>query len=271
MQNRPSPLNSCLYRGMVSHRRLRPVRHEFRQRLFLVYLDLSELETMFAGRWLWSTSRLAPARFRREDHLGESDTSLPECVRDLVEVETGQRPRGPVRLLTHLRYWGYVMNPLSLYYCFDRPGPKADVVAVVAEVNNTPWGERHCYVLDVKGQTGREAFRITHAKQFHVSPFLPLEMQYHWLVSVPNESLTVSIATELEGECNFEAALSLERRPLTTTSLAAALVTHPWMTGHVLAAIYWQALRLWWKGIPVYPHPAASRPQHQITQHSISE
>ena len=136
---------SAIYEGTVRHRRRRPRLHAFTYRVFLMYLDLDDLDDVFQGRWLWSTQRPALARFRREDHVGDPSVPLDEAVRDLVAARTGHRPAGPVRLLTHLRYFGYVMNPVSFYYCFAADG--AGLEAIVAEVNNTPWGEQHCYVL----------------------------------------------------------------------------------------------------------------------------
>jgi uncharacterized protein len=253
MSDRSPKLQSCLYAGTVRHRRFSP-EHAFQYWLFLLYLDLSELDVVFHGRWLWSTRRAAAARFRRDDHLGNPGRPLDECVRDLVEASAGTRPVGPVRLLTQLRYFGYVMNPVSLYYCFDASGEAVE--AVVAQVNNTPWGERHCYVIP--WTPGRSADETTarHDKVFHVSPFLPMDMQYHWRLSAPGRQLRVEIENHRHGVREFAATLSLERRPITSASLAAVLLRHPFMTGRIAGAIYWQALRLWWKGARFYPHPA---------------
>lgn len=242
-----SPLESCLYLGVVTHVRKEPREHRFRYRLFMVYLDLGELETVFAGRWLWSTRRFAPARFRRTDHLGDPSRPLPECVKDLVQAELGTRPAGPVRLLTHLRYWGYVFNPVSFFYCFASDGRTLE--AVVAEVTNTPWGERHRYVLP--GTDLRHRFR----KEFHVSPFLPMDLDYEWRLTAPGDSLAVHMGVERDGRRVFDATMALTRKPITSGSLAAALVRHPFMTAKVIAAIHWQALRLWLKKVPFHKHP----------------
>ncbi len=138
-------MNSAIYEGRVRHRRFHPIERSFAYRVFLMYLDLDELETVFQGRWLWSAKRIAPAWFRRADHAGDPKQPLAEAARDMVEAKTGKRPTGPIRLLTHLRYFGYCMNPVSLYYCFAPGGEQLE--AIIAEINNTPWGERHCYVL----------------------------------------------------------------------------------------------------------------------------
>lgn len=244
-------MNSALYLGRVRHRRVRPRAHAFSYGLFMVYLDLAELDTVFRGRWLWSTRRAAPARFCREDHLGDPAQPLDEAVRDLVAQQTGVRPTGRIGLLTHLRYWGYVMNPLSIYYCFSADG--ARVEHLVLEVNNTPWGERHCYVLQ-PAQRGATGLAAEFAKDFHVSPFMGMDYTYRAALSTPDENLVVHLANHDSEGCTFDATLTMRREPITPFSLARALALHPWMTAKVIAAIYWEALRLWAKGIPYIPY-----------------
>jgi uncharacterized protein len=251
-------LQSCLYVGTVRHRRFHPIQHRFQYRLFLVFLDLDELETAFHGRWLWSTRRPAWAWFRREDHLGDPQRPLIDCVRELASQRLGRCLNGPVRLLTHLRYLGVLMNPVSFYYCFDETG--TEVEAVVAEVNNTPWGERHCYVLDWRESSNGRLLRTSHEKEFHVSPFLPMQMRYCWRMMQPGARLTVQIDDVYHGTKILDATLALVQRPINGRTLAAALVQFPIMSGKVLAGIYWQALKLWWKRVPYFPHP---RTEHE--------
>ena len=245
--------HSCIYEGLVRHARHRPVAHRFSYRLFLLYLDLAEIDRVFEGRLLWSASRPAPARFRRADHLGDPDLPLDEAVRELVRDRLGARPQGPVRLLTHLSYFGYCFNPISIYYCF---APDGDAIEyVVLEVSNTPWGERHCYVLDARGQSG-PVLRHRGKKEFHVSPFMDMEMEYRWAIGVPGQALNASVQG-LDGAGRlFDAALELERVPISSASLARNLARYPFMTVRVVAAIYWQALRLRLKRAPFFPHPA---------------
>ncbi len=241
-------LASCLYEGWVSHRRFTPVEHAFRYRLFMVYLDLAELDRAFAGRWLWSARRPALAWFCRRDHVGDPARPLDDCVRELVAQETGHRPAGPIRLLTHLRYFGYCFNPISIFYCFDAADEGLE--ALVAEVTNTPWGERRCYVL-----TAVPGHRYRFPKDLHVSPFMGLDLDYAWRCNPPGERLAVHMDVERAGRKLFDATLGLRRRPLSGVALAGALARHPLMTLKVIAAIHWEALRLWLKGVPVVDHP----------------
>jgi hypothetical protein len=223
-----------------------------------LYLDLDELDTVFAGRWLWSTRRRAPAEFRRADYLGPPDVPLAEAVRRRVEQETGERPAGPVRLLTHLRYGGHVFNPVSFYYCFHADGRRLH--SIVAEITNTPWRERHAYVLPVASAAGQgNALRWDFDKRFHVSPFMAMARRYDWRFTVPGDELRVHMRVHDGGGREFDATLALARRPIDTASLARVLWRFPLMTVQVVAAIHWQALRLWLRRVPVHPHPAALR------------
>jgi DUF1365 family protein len=252
-------MRSAIYSGWLEHRRMAPRRHAFRYPLFMVYLDLAELDTVFAGRWLWSTRRPALARFDRRDHLGDAAVPLDHAVRDLVAEHRGARPRGPIRLLTHLRYGGYVFNPVSFYYCFDAADRRVE--AIVAEVNNTPWDERHCYVLDGHAQgEGQRWLHARSAKAMHVSPFHPMALDYHWGFRLPDERLAVRMALTPRDAAQehpvFDATLVLQRVPINTVTLTATLLRFPLMTLQVIAAVHWQALRLWLKRVPVHDHPA---------------
>jgi uncharacterized protein len=259
-------LHSALYTGWVSHRRRSPRRHAFRYPLFMVWLDLAELDRVFRGRWLWGIERRAVASFRRADHMGDPGTALDRWVRDLVEGETGRRPDGPIRLLTHLRYFGYCFNPVSFYYCYD--AADQEPVAIVAEVTNTPWGERHCYVLGSAdahrltgapaGASGGSSLRHWRGdKRMHVSPFMPMDLRYDWWLSAPADRLSVRMRCTRGSVPLFDASLALRRRPLGGRAMAATLLRFPWMTARVITAIHWQAFRLWLKRVPYVPHPAA--------------
>jgi DUF1365 family protein len=256
----------------VRHRRHEPVDNRFNYRLFMMYLDLAELPTVFEPYWLWSAKRAAPAWFRRADYLqsgkgrrgdelryGETVPSLDESVRRAVTEQTGKRPTGPIRLLTHLRYFGHSFNPVSFYYCFDATGEK--VQTIVAEITNTPWKERHAYVLPVEDSiTSGNAWHFQFEKQFHVSPFMPMDMRYDWRFSAPGDGLHVHMENWRNGKTAFDATLSMRREPITSGSLARALVGFPLMTVQVVTLIHWQALRLWAKRVPFLTHPKKLTP-----------
>ncbi len=250
-------MQSCIYHGWVRHRRFGTPAHDFRYRLFMVLVDVDELDRLPARLRLWSTRRFSPVRFRREDHLGDPARPLGECVRDLVFERSGRRPTGPVFLLSHLAYFGHSFNPVSIFYCMDPAGEAVE--AVVLEVNNTPWGEQHCYVLT--GESLRRAGAGHSAefdKAFHVSPFLPMDMRYRCYFSEPGELLSVAMNDFEGGELRLQAAMVMRRRPLTSGQLALSLLRYPFMTMKVVAGIHWEALKLWLKKATFYPHPDAS-------------
>lgn len=245
-------MHSCIYEGLVSHTRQQPVRHRFRYRLFMMYVDLDELPSLFARHWLWSTSRPAIARFRREKHLGDGD--LGTAVRDRVAAATGRRPKGPIRLLTNFCYFGYGFNPVSFYYCFAADGET--VQAIVVEVNNTPWGEQTSYVENCAGRpTAGGRWRFNVEKQMHVSPFMPMDVSYTWAMTAPGTQLSVFMANQVDGQRVFSANLALRRKAISSLSLAGVLLRYPFQTARIMAAIHWQALRLWLKRVPVHAHP----------------
>ncbi len=250
----PALLHSAVYEGVVRHRRHRPVVHAFEYRVAQLWLDLDELDRVFEGRWLWSSRRAAPARFRREDFLGPPDVPLADAVRARVHDALGRTPDGPVRLLAHLRYFGFVFNPVSFYYCYRADGSTLDTV--VAEITNTPWKERHAYVLPVAGaeRHGR-ALAWEFDKRFHVSPFMAMDRRYRWRLTPPADDLHVHMDVLAGGARDFDATMTLQRRPLASASLARVLWRYPAMTAQVVAAIHWQALRLWLKRTPVHDHP----------------
>jgi DUF1365 family protein len=221
--------------------------HSFRYGVYMLYLDLDEL----AGLSLFpvlGVERAAFSSFRRADYLGPAERPLKDAVLDEVERALGKRPDGAVRLLTHVRTLGRAFNPVSFYYCFEASG---GLSAVVAEITNTPWGERHAYVVPATSDTAAASF----PKSFHVSPFLAMDHRYEWDLPAPTETLSVEMASEHAGREVFRARLGLVRHPLTRLALARRLALRPFMSLRVLAAIYLQALRLWRKRAPFYSHP----------------
>jgi DUF1365 family protein len=232
----------------------------FQYRLFFMFLDLAELPTLFDIHPLWSYERFNIACFRRRDHFGDPAIPLDQAVRALVEERLGRRPDGPIRLLTHLRYYGHCFNPASFYYCYN---PTDDgVETIVVEIHNTPWRERHCYVLGAdKNIHPVECWRRHRlGKSFHVSPFIGMNIHYDWRFRVPGDSLRVHMIDYENGAKLFDASLALRRREMSAKALTRVLIRYPAMTGKVITMIYWQALRLILKKTPFFTHPKKKEP-----------
>jgi uncharacterized protein len=269
-------LHSALYVGTIRHRRYFPVPHGFHYPIYMSYIDLDELASLYRGRWFWSVNRRNIVEFRRSDFFGLPDQPLKDAVLARVFAATGERPGGRVCLLAHLRYFGLSFNPVSFYYCFHADGT---LHSILAEITNTPWGERHAYVLDIASgqQHGGGAVKTWHwdfAKQFHVSPFLPMAMRYDWRFQAPCAHLRVHMAvfparthaaddTSVESLLSeppkqFDSTLVLGRKELTAVNLATALLRFPFITFGVVLKIYWHAFLLRWKRNPFFDHPKIS-------------
>jgi DUF1365 family protein len=248
-------MESALYFGHVRHRRFAPRACRFAYPLFQLYADLDELPALFRGSALASTRRPAWAWLRRADYFGDRDRPWAEAVRAEVGARLGRPLDGAVRLLTHPRTLGVRMNPVSFYYCFAAGGA---LEAVAAEITNTPWRERHVYVVDAAGERRGESFGARFPKQFHVSPFLPMDLEYRWRFTPPGERLAVHMEDWRAGERLFDATLSLARRELTPATLRRALVVYPALTLRVLAWIYLHAAILKLRGVPYLPHPKST-------------
>jgi len=195
------------------------------------------------------TGALSPQRF-----FGPRDGAPCRCVRSRIHAQTGRHHDGPIYLLANWRYFGYQNNPIAVYYCYDKPGRSLQYV--VAEVTNTPWGERHSYVL--KAPAGEGPLVTEFDKALHVSPFNPMEMTYRWHSDSPGTSLAIQIALFQKNERIFDAVLSLSAEPLNARSAVRAILSYPLMTIKVVLGIYWEALRLFLKGVSLHSHPKRS-------------
>lgn len=226
----------------------------------MCYFDLDEMPELLQRCWLWSMRRPALARFRRRDYFGSENIPLKTAISRYLQEQTGIVCDGPVRLLTHLRYFGYGFNPISTYYCFDR---HEQLVGIVTEINNTPWGEKYCYAFAIsEGSNNGTTTRFDFDKTFHVSPFLPMGMQYQWQFSSPAQKLAMHFENYRDQQKVFDATLSLKKVPFNAGTRAGLLIGYPLQTVKVIMGIYWQAARLWLKKVPFYDHPKHSQQNH---------
>ncbi|WP_194790830.1 DUF1365 domain-containing protein [Pseudomonas sp. UFMG81] len=264
-------MNSSRCQGWVSHRRLTPRPHAFRYRIGMLYLALDELPRLLGLSRLFAHSLLAPMGWRETDYLPaltRRGTALAQAARELVGQATGHMPEGAVHLLTQPRCWGLSFNPVSIYFCHDLHGQLA---AILLEVRNTPWRERFHYVLPVPAGQPR---RFVMTKAFHVSPFLPMAMEYRLRFLLEGPHIRIHLQSWQAEQKVFEADLTLVRQPLDGPALRRHILAFPWMSLRTLTAIYWQALRLLFKRTPVHDHPTSQsqlsvgQPIHEEPEHA---
>lgn len=221
----------------------------------MIHIDLAELPDLVRLGFLRERG-MGFATFLRRDHVGDPARPLAEAVSDLVQERTGLRPAGPIRLTTQLRTLGYYFSPINLFHCYSLDGESVEFI--VAEVTNTPWLQRHCYVLWSGNRTSDEGSRVAHfedPKRFHVSPFMDMNQLYRWRVAAPAERLSVRIENVRDGQTIFDATLALERKPLERSTLRNMFVRYPMLPLRTTAAIYLEAFKLWIKGCPYHSHP----------------
>ncbi|MFT7017583.1 MAG: DUF1365 family protein [Cellvibrionaceae bacterium] len=255
-------LNSAIYSGQVRHRRFSPKQNSFVYQVFMVYLDLQELDDVFVqSRW-WSQQQFNIAQFKRSDFFDkQSKGSLYEAIADWLELENGRRPEGPIRMLANLRYFGFIINPITCYYCFDKHGQELETI--VLEVTNTPWGERCQYILNVTGSTNVSSAQksqhaqqaISFSKKMHVSPFQPMDLEYHWVGKAPDKNLLVHIDVHQDKQSVFDVTMTLKRQTLSKKNMNSVLWNYPLMTTKVVVGIYWEAVKLFVKRIPFFSMP----------------
>lgn len=239
-------MKSAIYCGYVRHRRFEPKVHRFQYPMFMLMFDLSESDEVLGLHPLWSDKWWAPFRFSRKDFHGDANQPLIEAVKNSVEAQTGLRPEGRVQLLANWRYFGKLMNPLSVYYCYNKAGTALE--AIIAEVTNTPWNERHAYVLSCNG--GGVLNEHLPKKMFPVSPFHPLDMDYKICHDTPKDSLFIHIQNLIENKTVFDADLNLLRIDFNKSNLNKMALRYPFFSVKILCSIYWEALMLFLKGVP---------------------
>jgi DUF1365 family protein len=238
-------IDAGLFVGTLRHRRFAPVAHAFTYPLFMALLDIDRISELMRVSAVTSHNRWNLASFDDRDHLGDPRRPLRERLVVDAARQGIELPAGPIFLLTHLRYLGYCFNPVSFFYCFDRAG---HLRVVLAEVSNT-FGGTHNYWL--RPDPAARTFRTSASKSLYVSPFMPVDLEYTFAFTPPAGRLVAHMAASQAGTVGFDATLSLERRPWNAAEIRRVLVRYPAMTATVMAEIHWQALRLWWKGVPV--------------------
>ena len=243
-----------LYSGSITHRRFTPFKQTFTYPIFLAYVDLLDVHNVLKKSLFWNINKPAIVSFNRSDYHGDPRIALDESVRRTVFDRIGKKPEGPIRLLTHLRYFGYCFNPVSFYYCFDKSDKYVETI--LAEVTNTPWKERHAYVINKKTNASKNSNLVAELKKkLHVSPFWGMDHQYDWLFTEPNQNLFVNMKNFKEGNKVFDATLKLNRESFSKLTLLRFILKFPFITLVIVFRIHWQAMKLWFKKAPFFIHP----------------
>lgn len=256
--------HSHFYEGNVSHCRLEPKVHSFKYSFFWTAIDLDEMQQVFNKHPLWSLERWNVSSFRRKDHLGDPSKPLVQCVKEMIEKTFGYKPVGSVQLITHMAYLGFRFNPVSFYIVRDESGK---IEFIVAEINNTPWGEQFCYIIDARNQTS-ESIISKMKKQFHISPFFSMDIDYKWEFTFTDDQLVIQMENWEYGKKVFSVLMHAKQREMNKKSMTMVLIKYPLMTLQVIWGIYWQAFRLWLKKIPVYYHPKQMKGKTDVSKYS---
>jgi DUF1365 family protein len=246
-----SSFTSCLYFGEVIHQRLSPRRHRLRYPVFQGLFDLDELPRLRCKLRLFAHNRFNVFSLHDRDHIGASTGGLRRCVESLLREAGLPGDSGRILLLCMPRIFGFVFNPLSIYYCYCADG---GLIAIVYEVNNT-FGQRHSYVIPV-GSTDRDQVWQSCKKEFYVSPFMDMDIVYDFKLGLPGETVATCVNGKRgDGAPVIFASFTGARREFSDLTLMTALVRYPLLTVGVVAAIHWEAVKLLAKGLRLRRRP----------------
>lgn len=244
---------NLIFTGQVRHRRFTPKKHQFSYNLFMFCFDIGDPSNSFKEIKQVSIEQFNWFSFRRKNYLSHPEIPLDEYARQLVVAKFNNYPKGKIYLLTQLSCLGYCFNPISLYFIFDETNQHLDYLII--EVTNTPWGEKHNYVLESSGKPKNEVYYYQFQKELHVSPFMAMNYEYQFNLKLNKQKITIHMENHTAGKKDFDATLTLKALPQKGTSFTKVFRHFPLITYKVATAIYWEALKLWMKGIPFYPHP----------------
>ena len=252
-------IKNSIYKGSIRHRRFLPGKRSFNYTFSMMYFDLDSASELFRVPGLTACDKFALAQFNRQDFHGSKEIPLKQHILDSVKSQLGIVCDGPVMVLTNLRILGWLMNPITLFYCFDQQG---ELVAIAIQVTNTPWREKVLYVLDPSAQcsSSDKYLHFRFQKKMHVSPFNPMKMEYKCILNKPGDRLFVHLENLQQEECHTDATLKLEARDLNHKSAAISALLNPLLTIKVAVEIYWNALLLFLRKNPVYDHPGRNQP-----------
>lgn len=263
-------LSDGIYKGEVVHKRFHPKQHAFNYPLAMILVDVNQLESSFkTSRW-WSLERFNLISFYRNDYIQpESHTnssnktmSITDVVAEKIFNASGEIFSGTVKLLTNPRFFGYVFNPVSFYLCYDQNNT---LKYILSQINNTPWNERHTYVHQVSDQSNAKMV-FEFDKAFHVSPFMPMNLNYTWKFILYNNKVDIHMALFDSGVKQFIATMRAKHSPFTAKNMLQLPIEFPLQTLRIVFRIYWHALRLWMKKVPFYEHPNSHEPKSNKTK-----
>lgn len=238
-------MNSSLYECTVMHHRLEPLKNRFVYRIFMFALDLDELDALRSKLWLFSRNRFNVFSFRDADHMNFGKPTAKENIVEYLRQQGISLNKGKIILVTNVRMFGYVFNPVSFYFCYDEQG---NALCAVPEVGNT-FGELKPYLLNSQDRTA-EGFRKTLTKFFYVSPFIDLDASFDFNLHLPGEKLHVTVDDYKNGKKFFLSAVHGDRKALTDLRLLWYVLRFPFITLQVIGLIHWQAFKLYLKKLP---------------------